>query len=274
MTFDLHYHGNVFGTSAGVRGRRLRAHRQALELAGVDFVASTEHAYKLPLDAFLYLREATEGIHTTILPAVEAISREGVDVIFLYPDEAALRWALRDLQPFGFALRDFGRLRDATGGLALIPHPFTPGRTGMASALGSELFLELSPQADYVEVHNGSALHIINLYDERKLARIGHRLTRLRNMHELPMDLRDEGAGWAIGSDAHFPGHQFVVGATDEALPEGGWFELLSRRLKFREVGVRPPARLSRRYNHLVRSGYCAMSEAAIKLSHRMALAG
>jgi len=41
VTFDLHYHTNVYRYSKAKRDQRLALHRKCLEETNVDFVAST-----------------------------------------------------------------------------------------------------------------------------------------------------------------------------------------------------------------------------------------
>lgn len=275
VSFDLHYHTNIYRLSKKQRDLRLSQHRQCLSETNVDYVASTEHGYKSPLDAYLYLRDATEGIHTTILPAVEAISKEGVDIIFIFQNESDLRRGLRDLPAFNWSVDDMRHLRDATGSISIIPHPFTPGKTGLANAVGAQRFMNLQEDVDYVEIHNGLSLHFLeNGLKDGKLTAPLPLQKKVNHTYRLPNEFRLDHVGWAVSSDAHFPQHQSIVGsvkydAKDSAIPND-WFSYLKKRHKFQKKEVREQnKRQWMNVWHMLQSGYCTMEEAIEKRAQK-----
>ncbi|MDX1737828.1 MAG: hypothetical protein R3261_06300, partial [Alphaproteobacteria bacterium] len=199
VSFDLHYHTNIYKQSKDRRRQRLAQHRHFLQETNVDYVASTEHGYKGPLDAYLYLRDATEGIHTTILPAVEAISKEGVDIIFIFRNEDDLRNGLKSLTPFQWSANDCNKIRDAIGAINVIPHPFTPGKTGFANNMGKQSFIHIQEEVDYIEIHNGLSLHFLeNGIRNKKMIAPGGLKQKVNYTFRLPNDLRNPNTGWAI----------------------------------------------------------------------------
>ncbi|RED52005.1 hypothetical protein [Aestuariispira insulae] len=276
VTFDLHYHTNVYRMQRWNRDRRLAQHRKCLGETGVDYVASTEHAYKAPLDAYLYLRDAVLDLPTEILPAVEAISEEGVDIIFIYPDEDALRSALRVIQPFKWKAQDMGRLGRDTGAIVVIPHPFTPGRTGTANVLGSETFMQLQEEVDYIEVHNGLSLHFLENGMRGGKAVTPPKLQKsVEYTYRLPDELRLNQIGWAVSSDAHFPSHQTIVGGIETADGQrpSDWFSFLKQRHHFKETEVRNHGnRNLLKLWHGIESSYCTFGEAVEKKAQRAGL--
>ena len=278
VTFDLHYHTNVYRYSKAKRDQRLALHRKCLEETNVDFVASTEHGYKAPLDAYLFLRDATEGLHTTILPAVEAVSSEGVDIIYIFREEADLRRGLKALPPFEWSVDDMNRLRDDLGAITSIPHPFTPGKTGLANAVGDKRFMELQQDSDYVEIHNGLSLHFLeNGIKDGQLVAPPALKRKVNYTYRLPNEFRLDHVGWSVSSDAHFPTHQMIVGSVD--LPKGqnqkpnDWFEFLKQRHKFRKKEVRESNKKQwMNVWHMLQSGYCTMEEAIEKRAQKSGL--
>lgn len=269
MTFDLHYHLNSKNGSRSELDQLLVAHKNSLEISGVDYVASTEHVYKNALDAYLYLSEAVVDIDTTIIPGVEWIAKEGVEIIFLYESEQALRDALKVLKPFSHSVWDFKKLKDDTGAIAIIPHPFTPGRTGVASSLGVESFVKLLHEADYVEIHNGLSIQINNAAISRLMLKfLPSTAKHVAHTFSLPAEYRFEYIGWSVGSDAHFPDEQYCVGVVDIER-SSDWFELLRNRIQFRTIQVRQPGDGRRGLKNNAENIISVAKEALAKASHR-----
>lgn len=280
LTFDLHYHTNVHRLPRSQRLRRLEQHNACLKRTGVDYVASTEHAYKDPFDAYLYLREATEDLPVTIIPAVEAICEEGVDIIYLYRSEDDLRAALRAMPPFSWKARDINKWRDDTGAVNIIPHPFTPGKTGLANVLGREVFMDVQAGADYVEIHNGLSLHFLeNGWKRKNGFAIPDKMDEsVRNTFRLPGKYRLEDTGWAVSSDAHFPQHQRIVGGIDleEQAADAArqdWFGFLKQRHRFAKTTVHNEEQTRWvKLWHMLQSSGCTMGEAVEKQVQRRRL--
>lgn len=264
LTFDLHYHPNIANLSKGVRDRRLERHRRIFELNRPDCVACTEHSYKNPYDAYLYLTEAALDTDTFVMPGVECISREGVEIVFLYPSEQDLKSALKANRPFGWSIKDVGRIAEATGAVSIVPHPFSLARSGAGNVLSPAGYSRVLKLVDYVEIHNGSALTLM-----QRISTKGARPLFKKTMEKiswtlnLPHDQRGESLGWAISSDAHYPGEQFIIGSTDRTLKPGEtYFDLLRNRIRFEGVMVSSPSENTIVNNmRLFRNVRCAMSE-------------
>jgi len=266
-TFDLHYHTNVFRLPRSQRDSKLKQHAECFSKNNVDFVASTEHAYKKPLDAYLHLAEATKDVPTFIIPAVEAISSEGVDIIYLYRTEDDLRNALKTIKPFGWHAGDMNKLRDDTGAISIIPHPFTPGRTGLANIMGEECFMDLQKHSDYVEIHNGLSLHFIeNGFKKSKIFNSKKLENSIKYTFRLPKEYRLDDTGWAVSSDAHFPQHQRIVGSVSGLTDTANWFEFLQQKHHFKRKSIKEAEQTQyMKLWHLMQSGTCTMAEAVEK---------
>lgn len=275
VSFDLHYHTNVYRLAKSQRDKRLAQHRKCLEETNVDFVASTEHGYKSPLDAYLFLRDICEGLHTTILPAVEAVSKEGVDIIYIFKEETDLRRGLQQLEPFQWHVHDMNKLRDDLGAISIIPHPFTPGKTGLANIVGEKDFMVLQEESDYVEIHNGSSLHFLeNGLKNGRLTSPPGLQRKINYTYRLPNEFRLDHVGWSVSSDAHFPSHQTIVGSVPTASSESthfnDWFAFLKQRHKFRKHEVRQDDKKQwMSVWHMIQSGYCTMEEAIEKRAQK-----
>jgi hypothetical protein len=235
ITYDLHYHLNFHKCSKGNRKQLLLAHRNSIESSGVSYVASTEHIYKDALEAYLYLCDICSDISATIIPGVEWISSEGVEIIFLYDSEASLRGALKVLKPFGNSVFEFDRLKEDTGGIGIIPHPFTPGNTGVAR-LGSDAFMRLLRKADYVEIHNGLSIQIMRMMLWNFM--FFPVSERIQNTFALPDEYKLQDVGWSVGSDAHFPYEQFMAGVAQSDVTPVDWYRFLRQRIHFSPIAT------------------------------------
>jgi hypothetical protein len=247
---------------------RLRAISRTLAASGLDFLASTEHSYKKPLDAYLYLADAAAGGHTRIIPGVETVTCEGIDLIFLFRDEEQMRLAGRDMASFKRSVRDVKQIAQATGAISIIPHPFHICRSAAGNALSRRAYSQLLRSCDYVEIHNGSALTMDKrLSASRTLPLFRKTADKLRRTIDLPMKDRGKGLGWAVGSDAHYPGEQFVVGRTDAPMLKGEHVhDFLKRRIRFQTHELLKPATDNSVNNYrLLRSLQSALKEGARK---------
>jgi len=240
LTFDLHFHANIHRMPRRNKLIRLQKIRWHMKRAGIDFVASTEHSYKKPLEAYLRLAEITHDLDTEIIPGIEGVSSEGVDVIFLYRTGDDLRRALKPLQTFRWSARDVARIAGDTDAVTIVPHPFHIGKSSAGNVLPRRGYLQLLKMCDYVEIHNGSALAV-----ERRLSRsrvktfFKEARLKLDKTLNLPMEDRGEGLGWAISSDAHYPGDQYIVGKTDQSMAPGqDVFDFLKGRIRFEYQSV------------------------------------
>lgn len=268
LTFDLHFHANIHRMPERSKTLRLQKLRWHMQRSGIDYIASTEHAYKRPLEAYQRLSEAARGLKTEILPGVEAVSAEGIDVIFLYPSEDDLKRGLEDLQTFRWSALDMGRIAADTGALTIVPHPFHIGKSSAGNILSRRAYKQLLRMADYIEIHNGSALNV-----ERRLSRSRAKFifkkarVKLDKTLNLPLKDRGDGLGWAVSSDAHYPGEQYLVGRTDrEIAPDEDVFGFLKQRIRFdyQEVSTLEEDPLMSS-THLLRSFQGVLKEGLVK---------
>lgn len=244
LTFDLHYHANVHQMPGVQRRCRLRSIAHTVSRHGLHYLASTEHCYKKPLEAYQWLAHALADTSTAVLPGMESVTSEGIDIIYLYRTEDQLRRAVVEIPSFRRSVRDVKRLAEATDALTIIPHPFHICRSAAGNVLCRRSYANLLRACDYVEIHNGSALTFDKrLATSRTKPLLKKTLSKLQRTIDLPMKDRGRGMGWAVGSDAHFPGEQYIVGSTDAVMsPREDVFDFLRRRIRFSTYVLRQPA--------------------------------
>ncbi|MDR1051736.1 MAG: hypothetical protein LBP95_11830 [Deltaproteobacteria bacterium] len=262
---DLHYHLNAFRMTGKNLSAALAGHKRSIVSSGLDFLASTEHVYKNPLDCYLHLRRVASDLKVTVIPGVEWISRENVEIIFLFDGEASLRSALAVLKTFSHSVWEVRKLGSDLGAVLVVPHPFTPGKTGAANNLGEPGFERLLDMVDYVEIHNGLSRQFDEIYLYNRLGPFfpGHDL-KVRQTARLPEKYRRHDIGWSVGSDAHFPGEICFAGGHPE-MTSDNWFEALKSRLHFELVDLGPPEREVCRWRRNLASLGTVFSEAMLK---------
>ena len=266
-TFDLHFHTNIHRMPERNKRLRLRKIGRYLKGIGLDYLASTEHSYKKPLEAYERLAEATADLPTRVIPGVEAVSSEGIDIIFLYRTGEDLAQGLGHCPTFRWSVRDVGALCRDTGAVSVVPHPFHMGRTSAGNILSRRAYHRLLSMADYVEIHNGSALNM-----DRRLAAaraqnyFKQTQAKLDKTLNLPMEERGFGLGWAVSSDAHYPGEQFVVGAADLNLAPGqDVFDFLRQRVRFTPHLLEQPGSEPDGNIRLLLNLQCVLKEGLVK---------
>lgn len=277
---DLHFHANVPLTYNGRHRRRIVRAAQGFKAHGLDYVASTEHAYKNPLNAYLRLTDAAQGIDTEILPGVEEVTSEGIDIIFLFRNESDLRRGLKRVRTFFWSVRDVAVVARDIGAISIIPHPFHIGRTGAGQVLSRRGYMNLVHDVDYVEVHNGSALNIRHRMGKSRVTPLFPITTgNLDHTLDLPYSLRGgNDTGWSIGSDAHYPGEQYIVGATHKTPRQGeSFFDLLTRRIHFEPHTLRKVSKntgtncfnILREFQGVLREGTTKRCKKTIARAHK-----
>lgn len=283
-TFDLHFHANIHRMPGWDKILRMQKLQWHFRRAGVDYVASTEHSYKKPLEAYLRLADAVQELPTHIIPGVESVSAEGIDIIYLYRNEENLRRALAQFQTFRWTIRDVAAICRDTEAISIVPHPFHIGKSSAGNILCRRAYRQLLRMSDYVEVHNGSALAIEKRLSSKRVSRLfkrtRHKLDKTLN---LPMEDRGEGLGWAVSSDSHYPGEQFIVGYTDLLLEPGeDVFDFLGKRIRFdmHYLGILPEnnrennARLLRSLQGVIKEGLVKECTRAIGRTRKISAFG
>jgi len=267
-TFDLHFHTNIHRMPERNKRARLRKIARYLKHLDLDYLASTEHAYKKPLEAYDRLVEATADLPVRIIPGVEGISSEGIDIIFLYRSREALADALDTYATFSWSVRDVAAICRATDAISIVPHPFHMGRTSAGNILSRRAYHRLLGMADYVEIHNGSALNVDNRISAARVQNCFRQTqAKLDKTLNLPYEDRGFGMGWAVSSDAHYPGEQFVVGKTEQELrPDADVFDFLKQKVRFTpHLLEQPDSRALDDNFRLLRDFQCVLKEGLVK---------
>lgn len=207
---DYHFHPNFkFGRNLRKQSEKIW---KAFDQHKLDVVVISEHSWKRPTDSYHILEQyRTSGSKTRILPGIEVLTEEGLDVVVFgscgsWYDEVRLAPLL---EPYSAPIENVIRLvQDPDHPVrGFLPHPYTRGTTGAVDFYGREEAKILASKLGGVEASN-------NCYDDTlALSRhIGPKffpatLERMQRTHQIDNEFLDEVEVdfIAIGSDAHFP---------------------------------------------------------------------
>ncbi|WP_119309337.1 hypothetical protein [Cohaesibacter haloalkalitolerans] len=229
VVIDTHFHANVFRRNHS-RRRRIATHL-ASRVRHLHGLCSTEHAYKRPLEAYDFLCDMVRhhGLSLHVVPGVENISREGVEVIQLCPSRQALAYALEEFPAFSWSIHDAITMQSDEC-ITILPHPFSPSTTGIVTGLGLETTCALLPHFDYIEMSNGSFLEVpLDALPRTKFK------DQLEKTAHFPEALVPAGVGRSFGSDAHRPRDINLFSAMQKSEDES-FFEALATRQTLKPI--------------------------------------
>ena len=175
-----------------------------LREAGVNVVISTEHVYKDPQRAYRLLKQHAPH-ECTIIPGMEYVTKEDIDVILFAKDESI--YQQKDLmKPFALTYEETVDLICNTPGLhGFVTHPFTLGDTSIITKKGEAFTKEMINKLGAVEASYTVFSPLTRLLRRRGLRRIAPGFLRLLETNEaLPEEYLPESIKFlAAGSDAH-----------------------------------------------------------------------
>ena len=223
---DFHFHLN----SKGGNGALKRAHKALMNAAHLDFLCSTEHAYKNPVEAYYYLAEASANTKTSVIPGVEAISKEGIDLIAIFRSVDELKKSIFNT-PFSWSIFDLDNV--SGDAIIIMPHMFTPSKTGVVTTLGQDAAMRIVERCDYVEVNNGAFYDLVHSGVSHVFPKKYRR--KIEMTASMPPLQIPKTGGYSIGSDAHEPWGMNIYGIADvdSEFFQESIFDILNRRLKF-----------------------------------------
>ncbi len=174
----------------------------------LDALVITEHSYKNPERAYTAMVDSRPGSSgTLVFPGVEALTSEGIDVLAFSESDKIYDYE-ELVTPYALSfdeLVDFlGKHGDIVG---IIPHPFTPGTTGIISHLGEKRSKKIIDKLGRVEVHNGAMRGVLKVFGETGLSFfMQNKFSRAQKTFDLPKAFYPKKPRLlSAGSDAHSP---------------------------------------------------------------------
>ena len=155
MRIDCHFHPNFsFLNCKGIKQKSKKIFDK-FNQHKIDAVIVTEHVFKKPYQAFQKLKKNQPSSSKTLLiPGVEAVTKEGIDVIIFSACEYV--YTQKDImKTWGLPIKNLlEKVANDPRLNAIIPHPFLGSNQGIVKNIGLEEFKKLLPKIDLVEKHN------------------------------------------------------------------------------------------------------------------------
>lgn len=210
LRVDYHFHPNLplivpFFNKYFCR-RKAEKIWQAFEKHQLDAVIISEHSYKRPKTSFQLLQQyQPKNAKTLLIPGVEAITKEGVDLIIFAKDETDV-YSKKDLiTPWKLKLNEAIELIENDKKLfGIVVHPHTPGTTSIYRIGGPEITHSAIEKLGFLEKHNCSFTFSIKVLKGLGLHKIfKKKYHQMINTEVVPPDLIKKNTITTIGSDAH-----------------------------------------------------------------------
>lgn len=205
---DYHFHPNFNFESR--RSREQRAHDiwRAFELHELSLVLVTEHSYKSPKLSFeLLAKHRPEGAKCHIVPGVELLTKEGVDMI-AFSLEADYLYAQTDLlTPWKLTVEEtVSHIANDPKLYGIVVHPHTPGATSIVRTCGKERSINAIRTLGFIEKHNCAFRLLRPLLEGTGAKHINKaKYQQVLDTQTAPEYLTKEAKILTVGSDAHDP---------------------------------------------------------------------
>ncbi|MBT6142985.1 hypothetical protein HOH51_00565 [bacterium] len=208
MRIDCHFHPNFrFWLKNHAKQKSAQIFKKFTENK-IDAVIVTEHAFKRPFQSFKKLKSfQPQSSKTLLIPGVEAVTKEGIDVIvfsaseYVYTQKEIMKTWCLSLKQLLKKIKQDPKLH------AILPHPFLPTQQGAYKNLGKAEFQKILKEFKLFEAHNDCFSALQNALSKTKLEKIMPELTQtikkvLNSKTKLPKSIKITG-----GSDAHHIGN-------------------------------------------------------------------
>lgn len=271
---DYHFHPNFHFSSERRVTKRANKIWDAFSAHRLDVVVVSEHSWKRPVESYEVLQlHRPPGVKMVLLPGVEALTREGLDVVVFgrcrtWYEDPLLRPLLR---PYALRLDEVVEIvsSERTRLAGFLPHPYTRGTTGSVEFFGREAAMELAERLGGVEASNncyGNALSLTRRVGAKILPLTFERMHLTARLDEEFLDSA-AGAFFAHGSDAHFPeeiGYGCLVNSSSDPECAKAAFGVLCANANRQAVRIRRKPRVKRLW-HTARSAGITLQEALQK---------
>lgn len=220
LKVDCHFHPNLFLKSKFLARRKALRIWRTFEKHQLDAVFVSEHAYKHPARSYRLLRQyKPREAKTFLIPAVEAITSDCVDVIVFSRD--AYVYQQEDiLQPFNLSLSQLvNRIENDSKLYGFIVHPHMFSKTSFRRHFSEEALRYYSKRLGFLEKHNSCLHQLYRLFKMLRLDRLFKKINKhFRSIESVPFKDFDKSVLPLGGSDAHKIceiGDCLVIGATN-----------------------------------------------------------
>ena len=212
VKIDYHLHPNFpFILGRFFCKRKARTLWDQFTKNDLDAVLIAEHVYKRPRTSFEILKKYKPiQAKTVLIPAIEYLTKEGVDVIVFAEKEEDIYSKKDLLHPWKLSLAELVSLVKSNKKMyGMVVHVYTPGATSILKC-GKKATENTIRDLGFLEVHNCSFVSLQKLFELLGLSKIlKKKYSRMLRTKNAPSSLIFPNVVITGGSDAH---HAFEVG--------------------------------------------------------------
>ncbi len=210
LKIDRHFHPNIAYRTKRSKQKRLNSIWNRIRQVELDGVLVCEHAFKKPKYSFIQMLKARPtSLDTFLIPWIELLSKEGIDVIvyskdinYIYNQKGLLEpWSLK----FDEIIKKINLDEKLFG---IIVHPYVLSSTGIIKNKGKKYAKENIKKLGSLEVYNHSYVHLEKLIWYNFIDNlIGHRINWIKWTRRVPESIYNSLDDILLtgGSDAHHP---------------------------------------------------------------------
>jgi hypothetical protein len=227
---DTHFHTNFAFISKRLIERRAKKFWEQFKKYDLDVVVLTEHAFKSPASSYKYLmKHRPDNATTHVVPGVEAVTKEGIDVIVFSKDEHI--YEQKDvLTPYGLTVRELAdRVKEDDRLHAVVTHPFMMSDTAITLHYKEDYIKDLAKELGILEKHNAALVPLRSFLSKIKANKLlGPVYKRMERIEDAPNEFVEGDVCIFGGSDAHYPRD---IGPHVKIHAEGNTFDEIFERL-------------------------------------------
>jgi len=200
LRIDCHFHPNFNFFSQKSIEIKAKEIWSKFKEKKIDFVICSEHYFKNPRGTFELLMKYKPKDHpTTLLPGIEATTKEGIDIILfsdspnIFKNKDFLKKNNLNIDQFISKIKKYKNIK------SIVAHPNVIFKQGLLSNLGEKKFNKYKKYFDFIEKHNACLNEVLEVFKHFKSFKF---YQQLKNVKSLPKKyLKDK--HYVAGSDAH-----------------------------------------------------------------------
>ena len=155
IKIDTHFHPNFTLFSDKLTEKRAKKIWNEVEKMGLDYLFVTEHAFKQPVRQYFLLKKyRPENIKTILIPWVEALTKEWIDIIVFSKNESIYSYK-EIVTPKYFTLNELIDFVNSKPDLyCIVTHPYNTSDTAVIWHYNKDELKEFVKKSWFIEKHN------------------------------------------------------------------------------------------------------------------------
>lgn len=204
---DYHFHPNLIFFSKILSNKRSKKIWKSFSKHNLDVVFVSEHVYNRPRSSYdILLANKPLNSTTYIVPAIEYLTKEGVDVIVFSKKPEEIYSHKKLLEPYLLSVSELVDFIISKSELyGIVVHPHTPGTTSIVRKCENDITCLALRKLGFLEVYNGALSVTKKIIEKTGLKFIfKNKYNQIVDSINTPDYLKTEARMFTGGSDAHY----------------------------------------------------------------------